>query len=64
MKLRRYLLKPMLDDLEAEITYLLVRDRVPSIVVEMSPNRSVHNMDPERTSGQRQQWAIVVLRPA
>ncbi|MET0516451.1 MAG: class I SAM-dependent methyltransferase [Nitrospiraceae bacterium] len=38
MRLRSYLLKPMLDDLEAEITYLLVRDRAPSTVVEMSPN--------------------------
>lgn len=38
MKLRRYLLVPMLDDLEAEITYLLIRDRGPRVVVEMSPN--------------------------
>lgn len=38
MRLRRYLLRPMLDDLEAEITYLLVRDRAPNVVVEMSPN--------------------------
>jgi predicted O-methyltransferase YrrM len=28
----------MLDDLEAEITYLLIRDRTPQVVVEMSPN--------------------------
>ena len=34
MKLRRYLLLPMLDDLEAEITYLLIRDREPRVVVE------------------------------
>lgn len=32
------LLNPALDDLEAEITYLLIRDRQPKIVVEMSPN--------------------------
>jgi predicted O-methyltransferase YrrM len=38
MQLRRYLLRPMLDDLEAEITYLLIRDRHPRVVVEMSPN--------------------------
>lgn len=38
MKLRRYLLLPMLDDLEAEITYLLIRDRKPKGIVEMSPN--------------------------
>ena len=38
MKLRRYLLLPMLDDLEAEITYLLIRDRGPRVVVEISPN--------------------------
>jgi predicted O-methyltransferase YrrM len=38
MKLRRYLLKPMLDDLEAEITYLLIREQAPKRVVEMSPN--------------------------
>jgi predicted O-methyltransferase YrrM len=38
MKLRRYLVKPMLDDLEAEITYLMIRDRDPKCVVEMSPN--------------------------
>lgn len=38
MKLRQYLLVPMLDDLEAEITYLLIRDRGPRVVVEMSPN--------------------------
>ena len=38
MKLRRYLLRPMLDDLEAEITYLLIRDRDPKLIVEMSPN--------------------------
>lgn len=38
MKLRQHLLRPMLDDLEAEITYLLIRDRTPQVVVEMSPN--------------------------
>src|SRR5437867_2379561 len=38
MKIHRHLLVPMLDDLEAEITYLLIRDRNPKVVVEMSPN--------------------------
>lgn len=38
MKIRRHLLVPMLDDLESEITYLLIRDRNPKVVVEMSPN--------------------------
>ena len=38
MKIRRHLLVPMLDDLEAEITYLFIRDRHPGVVVEMSPN--------------------------
>jgi len=38
MKIRRYLVVPMLDDLEAEITYMLIRERTPKIVIEMSPN--------------------------
>ena len=38
MNLRRHLLRPMLDDLEAEITYLFIRDRKPQTVIEMSPN--------------------------
>ena len=38
MGLRSYLLHPMLDDLEAEITYLLMRERKPDLVIEMSPN--------------------------
>lgn len=37
-RLQRHLLFPALDDLEAEITYLLLRDRRPRTVVEMSPN--------------------------
>lgn len=38
MKLRSSILLPMLDDLESEITYLLIRDRKPKVIVEMSPN--------------------------
>ena len=38
LRLRRYMLNPALDDIEAEITYLLIRDRMPKIVFEMSPN--------------------------
>ena len=38
LRLRRYMLFPALDDLEAEITYLLIRARRPKVVVEMSPN--------------------------
>ncbi len=38
MKIRRNLIVPMLDDLEAEITYLLIRDKKPKVVIEMSPN--------------------------
>jgi predicted O-methyltransferase YrrM len=38
MRLLRTILWPMLDDLEAEITYLLIRDRDPRSVIEMSPN--------------------------
>lgn len=37
-RVRRYMLFPALDDLEAEITYLLIRDRHPKVVLEMSPN--------------------------
>ena len=29
---------PMLDDVEAEVTYLLIRDRNPKLIMEMSPN--------------------------
>lgn len=35
---RRWM-NPMLDDIEAEVTYLLIRDRVPESVVEISPFR-------------------------
>lgn len=35
---RRHMLFPALDDLEAEITYLLIRARRPKVIVEMSPN--------------------------
>lgn len=38
LKLYSHLLLPMLDDLEAEITYLLIRDKAPKVIVEMSPN--------------------------
>lgn len=38
LRLRRYLLFPALDDVEAEITYLLIRERRPRAVVELSPN--------------------------
>lgn len=38
LRLRRHMLFPALDDLEAEITYLLIRARRPRVVVEMSPN--------------------------
>ena len=38
MGLKQRVLTPMLDDLEAEVTYLLLRDRNPNVVVEMSPN--------------------------
>lgn len=38
LRLRRYMLFPALDDIEAEVTYLLIRDRRPRVVVEMSPN--------------------------
>lgn len=38
LRLRRSMLFPALDDLEAEITYLLIRDRRPRVIVEMSPN--------------------------
>lgn len=37
-RLRRFMLFPALDDLEAEITYLLIRARRPKVIVEMSPN--------------------------
>ena len=51
MRLCRYTLVPMLDDLEAEITYLLIRDRNPDMVVEMSPN-----------SGWSTTWILSALR--
>ena len=38
LRVRRHLLFPALDDIEAEITYLLIRDRHPKTVMEMSPN--------------------------
>ena len=38
LRVRRHMLFPALDDLEAEITYLLIRERRPKTVVEMSPN--------------------------
>ena len=38
MGLKQRVLIPMLDDLEAEVTYLLLRARNPKVVVEMSPN--------------------------
>lgn len=38
LRLRRYMLFPALHDLEAEITYLIIRDRNPHLVIEMSPN--------------------------
>jgi predicted O-methyltransferase YrrM len=38
LRLRRHMLFPALDDLEAEITYLLIRERRPRVIVEMSPN--------------------------
>lgn len=38
LRLRRYMLFPALDDLEAEITYLLLRDKRPNVVLEISPN--------------------------
>ncbi len=38
LRLRRFMLFPALDDLEAEITSLLIRDRRPRVIVEMSPN--------------------------
>lgn len=38
LRLRRYMLFPALDDLEAEITYLLLREKRPRVVVEISPN--------------------------
>lgn len=38
MGLRAHILHPMLDDLEAEITYLLIREHKPNLIVEMSPN--------------------------
>lgn len=38
LRLRRYMLFPALDDLEAEITYLLIRAQRPKVIVEMSPN--------------------------
>lgn len=34
LRLRRYVLFPALDDLEAEITYLMIRDRRPRVVLE------------------------------
>jgi predicted O-methyltransferase YrrM len=37
-RVRRYMLFPALDDLEAEITYLLIRDQRPKVVMEVSPN--------------------------
>ncbi len=36
--LRRSMLFPALDDVEAEITYMLIRDRRPNVILEMSPN--------------------------
>jgi predicted O-methyltransferase YrrM len=36
---RRRWMNPMLDDVEAELTYLLIRDRRPESVVEISPFR-------------------------
>jgi predicted O-methyltransferase YrrM len=38
LRLRRHMLFPALDDIEAEITYLLIRARRPRVVLEMSPN--------------------------
>lgn len=38
LRLRRYMLFPALDDLEAEITYLLIREKRPKVVIEISPN--------------------------
>ena len=38
MRILRTILWPMLDDIEAEITYLLIRDRNPKVIIEMSPN--------------------------
>jgi predicted O-methyltransferase YrrM len=37
LKVKEPLLKPQLDDLEAEITYLLLREFKPEVVVEISP---------------------------
>ncbi len=38
LRLRRYMLFPALDDLEAEVTYLLIRDKRPKVMLEISPN--------------------------
>ena len=38
LRLRRHMLFPALDDIEAEVTYLLLRARRPNVVFEMSPN--------------------------
>jgi predicted O-methyltransferase YrrM len=38
LRLRRFMLFPAFDDLEAEITYLLLRDKRPKTVLEISPN--------------------------
>lgn len=38
MGLSTTILWPMLDDVEAEVTYLLIRDRNPKLTIEMSPN--------------------------
>lgn len=38
LRLRRHMLFPALDDIEAEVTYLLIRARRPKVVIEMSPN--------------------------
>lgn len=38
MGIRTHMLHPMLDDIEAEVTYLLIRENHPLLTVEMSPN--------------------------
>jgi predicted O-methyltransferase YrrM len=45
------MLFPALDDVEAEVTYLLIRDRRPKMVMEMSPN-----------SGWSTTWILSALR--
>jgi predicted O-methyltransferase YrrM len=51
LRLRQHMLFPALDDIEAEITYLLIRDRRPKAVMEMSPN-----------SGWSTTWILTALR--